>query len=433
MFCGDVHLGRRPSGLPRDLDQQSGLTSRDLDPKAALARCVEEAQRRSIDAFVFAGDVVDEENSRFEAYGILRACVENLLASGIRTFAVSGNHDVDTLPRLARDLPNFQLIGAGGEWEDVLVHGREGPIIALRGWSFPTRRVTASPLSRPRKTPPIQARAVLGVVHGDLDVSGSHYAPLATRDLEAERAVAAWFLGHIHKPSLDPRATRPIGYLGSLSALDRTEIDDHGPWLATIAESGSLEIQQIPLAPLRFEECTLDATNWESPDQCESELTRALSAAVERARERSNPPLALGLSVKLIGSVTMPAGLRQVLRRYHDSGLPQRNFERLHSFIAKLEDNTRPRTDLERRKASDDPVGLLARRILELDDPNSGVAARLVEQARRRFDAQLRKRNEFAELGAVSEESDAQIRERLKRAGWRALEALEATRADGPR
>ena len=430
LFCGDVHLGRRPAGLPDSLSAQSEHALRELGPKAALASAVEEALRLEVDAFVFAGDVVDEENSRFEAYGPLRESVERLLRGGVRTFGVAGNHDVDTLPRLARDLPGFRLLGAGGRWEDVIVDGRNGPRIALRGWSFPRRVVEQSPLLDERPARPADARALLCVVHGDLDLSASRYAPLRRRDLESERDASAWFLGHVHKPSLDPASTRPIGYLGSLSALDRTETGDHGPWLAEVGASGALAIQHIPLAPLRFEQLELDASNWESAEQLEHELMAALATAGERQRQSAHPARALGISVAVQGSLAKLDELRAAVAAFEAGGLPHRDFERLHAFVAKLEDQTRPRIDLAHRAQSDDPSGRLAQRLLALDDPASAARARLLAAARRAFEEQGLRQREFAGALAPLEWDEERARERLKRMGWRALEALEATRQE---
>jgi len=430
IFCGDVHLGRRPAGLPDSLGALSEHTLRELGPRAALARAVAEALRLEADAFVFAGDVVDEENSRFEAYGPLRESVERLLRGGVRTFGVAGNHDVGTLPQLARDLPGFQLLGAGGRWEDASVEGRDGPRIALRGWSFPRRVVEQSPLLDERPARPADARALLCVVHGDLDVSASRYAPLRRRDLEGERDASAWFLGHVHRPSLDPASTRPIGYLGSLSALDRTETGDHGPWLAEVGDSGVVSIRHIPLAPLRFEQLELDASGWESAEQLEHELLAALGAAGERQRQSAHPARALGISVVVQGSLARLRELRTAVAGFETAGMPHRDFERLHAFIAKLEDRTRPRIDLAQRAHRDDPSGRLAQRLLALEDPASPLGMRLIAAARSAFEQQSRRQREFAGALAPIEWDEEQARERLKRMGWSALEALEATRQE---
>lgn len=422
-------MGRRPAGLPDALDRR-GLDVRELGPRAALERAVEEAKRLSVDAFVFAGDVVDEQNRRFEAYGPLRAAVDALLSAGIATFAVAGNHDVDSLPRLARDLPAFRLLGGNGTWEDALLKGRNGPEIALRGWSFPSRVVERSPFRDPRPPRPGEARAVLGVVHGDLGVAASRYAPMRRRELEDERDVDAWFLGHVHKPSLNAASDvdRPIGYLGSLSALDRTETHDHGPWLVEVDPSGALRIEQRVLAPLRFGGLELDVSSISGAEALESELIAALERAVGEAASSAVAARALGLSVRCIGVAPPELDLQGCLRTLRLDGWPFRDFGATHAFVVDVEDHTRPRIDLAQRAQGDDPAGRLARFMLQLEKRGSPESQRWIEQARERFQRELSARAALTSLQPEVDLGDDRIVERLTQQARRALEALEASR-----
>ena len=75
LAIGDVHLGTRPSSLPQNLDE-AGLTVRDLGPEATLERVVELAIQDRVDAVLFAGDVVENTNARFEALRPLEASVK---------------------------------------------------------------------------------------------------------------------------------------------------------------------------------------------------------------------------------------------------------------------------------------------------------------------------------------------------------------------
>ncbi|HTF89808.1 MAG TPA: metallophosphoesterase [Planctomycetota bacterium] len=427
MFCGDVHLGRRPAGLPKELQEQSGLSPSELGSKVALSRAVEEACRARVDAFVFAGDVVERENSVFEAFGALTRAVEPLMRAGMRVFAVAGNHDVETLPRLARSFPQFHLLGAAGRWEDVSFAGSDGPRICLRGWSFPAQQVSESPFSSAQPRAPDDVAAVLGVVHGDLDNPGSRYAPIRARELEKEIAVKAWFLGHIHKPSLDPRSQRPIGYLGSITALDRTETGAHGPWIVEVAASGVLRIEQRPIAPLAFESVTLDASEWTDPEAFELALRGCYARTRDAFRAAANSARAVGFNVVLQGATPALTALRARLSQFESRRLLSTEFEGLFCFVAAIEDRMHEPVDLAARSLSSGPAGLLARRLLALQDPASPLAAELICRARKTIEAQSARR-EFLGVLAPAQETDEEIRARLVRGGWRALEQLEATR-----
>ncbi|RMF20195.1 MAG: DNA repair exonuclease, partial [Deltaproteobacteria bacterium] len=124
LLCiGDIHLGRRPGRLPSDLFAEEGAA---LGPLAAWRRAVDEAIDRRVDAVLLAGDVVEQEDDFYEAFAPLEEGVRRLQDAGIAVLAVAGNHDVAVLPRLARVIDSFRLLGAGGRWEEATVEGEDG-------------------------------------------------------------------------------------------------------------------------------------------------------------------------------------------------------------------------------------------------------------------------------------------------------------------
>jgi hypothetical protein len=109
LLCtGDLHVGRFPSYVPPD--------DRSLSVEAKWSRTVDRVIQEAVDAVVLTGDVADEDNKLFEAFGPLKDGVECLAAAGVRTFAVAGNHDYDALHRLADllDPSAFTLLEAFG-------------------------------------------------------------------------------------------------------------------------------------------------------------------------------------------------------------------------------------------------------------------------------------------------------------------------------
>ena len=115
VLVGDMHLGRRPANLPDDLAEHD-VAPAELTPAAAWRRVVDRTIAMRADALVLAGDVVESENARFEAFGPLHDGVRRLVEAGVAVFAVAGNHDVEALPRLARSIEAFRLIGPNGTW-----------------------------------------------------------------------------------------------------------------------------------------------------------------------------------------------------------------------------------------------------------------------------------------------------------------------------
>ena len=187
LLCvGDIHLGRRPSRIPADIEEY-GVNVADLTPIAAWKKVVEWAIDNDIDAVVLAGDVVEGLDDRFEAYGHLESGVRKLDNAGIGIVAVAGNHDVQALPRLADHIDQFKLLGRGGNWESVEIAGRAGGRIRLLGWSFPEKHVGRNPLNDIMEDISVDVPTI-GILHCDVDGGRSQYAPVPRAAVSSPRA-----------------------------------------------------------------------------------------------------------------------------------------------------------------------------------------------------------------------------------------------------
>jgi len=428
LFVGDIHLGRRPSRLPADLGRFALATS-DLSPVAAWRTAVDRAIALEVDAVVLAGDVVNGLEDRFEAHAPLRAGVETLLRAGVPVYAVAGNHDVEALPRLARQIPEFKLVGAGGIWEAVRIPTRDGAALELLGWSFPSERVRTSPLESLQHEPS-PGVATLGVLHCDVDAGSSPYAPVARSALRAV-PVDAWLLGHIHRPdALDD--AKPIGYLGSLAGLDPGETGRRGPWLVEVDGPGRIRASQIPLSPIRYERVEVEiaaSASEESIEDAEDRVFAVLSAGLREIADRvseDDDGGALRLVACRVG-VSGPGrhepGIRGLLRDADRHPVEER--DGVHYFVESIEERTRPDLDLASLAVGDDPPALLARRLLVLQRGGPEADA-LVDRARQKLDAVLSapRWQRPADAGVPPEPLDVT----LLRAGVRCLEALLAQR-----
>lgn len=418
LAVGDIHLGRTPQGLP------AGFVPERFSPQAAWTVAVEEALRRKVDAVALLGDVVDHDRNFLEAYAPLKQGVAKLLAAGIQVVAVVGNHDVDVLPRLAREIGGLRLIGAGGVWEALELEGRAGGRLRLVGWSFPRARVSEDPVGNlPAALRGRTNVATLGLVHGELDASDSHHAPLK-RSLLASCGFDGWLLGHVHQPSLGVTQDS-VGYLGSLTGLDPGEPGRRGPWSVRVDGQGRVTFEHLPLARLRFEALDLVLETHSAPEQVESLLLRLFEAvANERERHWGDAELvAVRLSVR--GRCGKRRELVQRLRELaQGTPLPM---GQLTFFVEKLEDRSLPELDLDALAKQHHAAGGLARRLLALQDPASPERAALVREARRREET-LRSYPAFvsSEIAACDEETLAR---ELAEQGFALLERL--LQADG--
>ena len=383
LFVGDMHLGRQPDRLV-----DVGPDTRALAPTEAWKRVVTYARDKAVSAVVLAGDVVDNDRDRFEAYGHLERGIQLLAAADIPVIAVAGNHDGIVLPRLAKSLGHsgFKLLGVGAKWERIELGSN--PPVDLLGWSFPSRHWKSNPLRSPGLAESIAKRrpeaALLGVLHADLGGGASPYAPVSAAELEQEREVDGWFLGHIHQPG-DLRTERPIGYLGSLVGLDRGEIGARGPWLVTVEGRGQVSAHQVPLGPVHWEAAHIDVTDMpEDPNSAEDFLRTCVQEHfMEMQRDR--PELTetalrvVAVSITFTGQPKTGHHVRHFIEQFTPATLCFVQGSQTWA-AAKLTDHTRAPVDLQRLMSQNNPLGVIAGVVyaLENDQPVPPDLAALV-------------------------------------------------------
>lgn len=434
LAIGDMHLGMQPSGVPTDLPGLDKLT-----PAAALKAAIALAIDEEVDGVLFAGDLVESMNARFEALQPLELALASLKAAGIGAWAVVGNHDADALPTLAGTLDGLELIGLGGKWEVKTIESEGRAVATICGWSFPNRHHNSSPLPELILDPPKRTGKgvpLLGLLHGDLNGSGP-YAPFRRTELDSV-PLDGWLLGHVHVPSLGAATLsggQPFGYLGSLVGLDGGEPGDHGPWLIHLEEGGRVRPEHIVNAPLRWEEVEIELQEDVLPEAMgDLILDRALKVA-DALHGRGIEPRALGLRVTFTGRPNGQADLERWVRDEDRWSKIRRSIEKTEVFVHKLRTAFELPIDLHRLSKSDDPAGLLASDLLLLSSPSPERDA-LLELAHGALEEEVgssrwhevRKQRHYAD--PLAEEA---LIGRLQRAGRSALGALLAQQEDGGR
>ncbi len=419
LFVGDLHLGRRYARLPGAI-HELGLEASELGPAAALRRCVDLALTQAVDAVVFAGDLVEHSDDRFEAQPRLAHAMARLGEAGIAVYAVAGNHDVEVLPRLATQVHGLCLLGAGGRWQQARLVSRDGTPVRLLGWSFPQPRVSRSPLES-LEVPQPEGEAVLGVLHCDVDGSArSPYAPVRASALEA-CPVDGWLLGHVHAPGA-LGGGRPIGYLGSCVALDAGEPGPRGPWLVEVEGPGRVHAHHQALSPLRFERHAHEADVAKLVDRVEDVEGAAIAlvrAALEEvhARVGGAAGAAPGARVRVVLTrleIRLPVDeaseLAVALARAAEHAVETR--EGIHYAIEQLRVCPISPLDLEAVARFEDPPGLLARRLLLLGA--GGAEADAMLKAFEERDDARRSWPEWRGLGDGSDGRDLLLEEGMR-------------------
>jgi DNA repair exonuclease SbcCD nuclease subunit len=360
LLCtGDIHLGRHPSRIPDDLD---GL---ELSPKAVWLSTVQKAIDRDVDAVVVAGDIVDQENRYFEAYGAFEDGIAQLNEEGIPVVVVAGNHDFDALPDMVDNLDSdtLQFLGKEGQWERWTLEQDSEPVAHFDGWSFSAEHVYESPLEE-YELPATDDAPQIGVLHGDLDSRGSRYAPVLSSELR-DTSADAWLLGHIHSPGIRIDS-RPLAlYSGSPQPLDPGEQQAHGPWIITIPETGDIRAEQIPLASVRYDQISVDVSGVDDPKEATAVISEEIEDHVRAELDMGSLELSL-VRVRLTGRTDAHSALVDQHRSIErDLGFREGS---VLVRIESLDVDTRPAIDLEDLAEGDNAAAYLADFLLEIEN-----------------------------------------------------------------
>lgn len=197
---------------------------RDLSVEQVWGDLVAYAVQQDVDVVALTGDVVDNDNATYESFGPLQRGLERLDEAEIATVAVAGNHDYDALPRIDNmaEASRFRLLGRGGQWKTTIVKREGSTPVQFVGWSFRNTHEPASPLDGFRDDIVELDMPTVGLLHADVGVEESVYAPVSTCELRRQ-PVSAWLLGHIHEPRTWEDTSPPILYPGSPQPPDPSE------------------------------------------------------------------------------------------------------------------------------------------------------------------------------------------------------------------
>lgn len=419
LATADIHIGRRPTRIPHAADAHRFSAARMWED--VVARAVQE----NVDLVALAGDVVDHDNRFLEATGPLERGLEKLHHHGIRTFAVAGNHDCDVFPRLADVLgPDcLQMLGRSGQWEEAWFTAAHGEQLRIHGWSFPEPHVPTSPLvdyhMDPSDTP------TLGLLHADLDVPDSHYAPVMRSELNA-RPVTLWLLGHVHAPSFREDTGGPhLLYPGSPQPMDPGEPGPHGPWIIDVSGPRQLAARQLTMARVRYEELTIDLTGMVSKAEFESQISQCVRRFLDQVAESSRTLEYLSLRLRLTGRTPVFAEIPGWLGPLTDQ--LARTSGQVAAGIDKVLNHTRPELDLRELSQKRDLCGTLARFVLQLqsasqlDEETNALLQETRERIRGVHDASV-----YARIDRDAVPGEEGVREKLVGQAMLLLDTLRA-------
>jgi DNA repair exonuclease SbcCD nuclease subunit len=425
LCTGDIHIGRRASRLPEPLPGE--LDARQFSAAASWSALVDLAISEQVDVVAISGDVIDRQNRYFEAAGPFERGIRRLAEAGIEAVAVTGNHDFDVLPLLARGLPvgQLRLLGVGGVWERHTIERDGAPALHIDGWSFPSEHVLSNPLDSYLSSPG-DGVPVLGLLHADLDQSASRYAPVALHDL-TQTPVTAWLLGHIHHPQAIAADGRPlILYPGSPLAMDPGETGPHGPWLMELAPGQPARCRQLPASPIRYDQLSVALDAVSGRDDLLDQINAAVQRRLLEISDAGGDLTYVAFRLVLTGRTPLHRELARHLRELQADFHPQQNG--VTGFVERLLDETRPAIDLNDLSRRNDPPGELARVLQALEADPAPVSYRpLLDDTLARLN-DLRRQRVYSGIASDDLATLADARRYLLDEGYRLLDTLIAQR-----
>jgi predicted phosphodiesterase len=434
LCTGDLHIGRRPSRIRGGTEDASLSCARRWDD---IVDC---ALTQKVDVVALSGDIIDRENKHFEAIGPLERGIRKLGDQGVITVAVTGNHDYAVLPPVMRTLGSdrFHVVGLGGHWEDRAIETRSGEPLHVHGWSFPQEYVLQDPVESYALSASTGV-VTLGLVHGELGVPNSKYAPLSLARLR-ECPVSFWLLGHLHMPVLSDMPGGPaVLYPGSPQAMDPGvgERGAHGVWIADVTPGMTPHFLFIALSAVRYDELVVDVTGVVD----DSALREMVIAAVRNASATmcagAQGLRVISLRLRVIGMTRLHRDVGRIL-----AGLVT-DFEwptgEVTTYIDKIDVATRPERDLARLATGHDAPAVLARLLQQLDanadtgEMDGSTQDLLRELAMTANDIQRTKayRSLTMSLDEVNEANGIALREIAALQASRLLDALIAQQEQG--
>jgi len=278
-------------------------------------------------------------------------------------------------------------------------------ILHVDGWSFPAPFVDIDPVTEYSSGRPGDGIPVIGLVHGDLDVAASRYAPLSLARLRSQ-PVDGWVLGHIHRPQLIAEGAPFVLYPGSPQAMDFGEPGPHGAWRFRIDADGVSTPELVPLSCCRYEDVEVAIEDAEN----ESALERLVHGTVQeeeaRCRDESGEILrALALRLRLTGRSSVFDRVADVGRQV---GAYTGSLSGLTTRIDDVRSEVLPAVDLASLARGTSPLAVTARLLSLLEsDPDCDEIRERVAEARTRLEEVAEGRDYLALHGTAPVDDEA--------------------------
>ena len=396
LVIGDIHLGRSFPLIPQDL-----IGKRNFWIRSALNNILDYVKKSNIDVVLLTGDVIENENDRFEALPILSNFIRNLTERNIPTIAIVGNHDIKALPRIQNLIPDLQILGMN-EWESQIIETDNGAINIVGLSHSEKNKILPTAFRNFDDSLCNKMLFNIGLLHCTLGNAPDKYFPVKKEELLSTN-IDLWLLGHIHKSDTLTKDSK-YGYTGSIVGLDISETGSHGIQIIEIENipkdiyssksnsdnslfkkndnTGNIDRynyikknEQIPISPLRWENIEINISDFTNTDTEEfkdnliERIQTQINSELKNLKSELSYTKLIGFRIILVGELIPELNKEAVLLNFNNYHLGA--YENIDIFIEKIIDKTRVKLDLVKLSEQNDPTGLICQYFLKLQQVNN--------------------------------------------------------------
>ena len=350
LHAADLHLDSPLRGLEPGVhaDRIRGAS------RQALVNLVKLAIAENVAFVLLAGDLFDGDWEDYPTGHFLVNQLGQLTRAGIPVFAISGNHDAQSV--LTRQLPwpeRARMFDTAAP-HSVPVPGLD---VVIHGQGFAHRAVKHNLAEA--YPPPEPGKLNIGLLHTACgDGLHENYAPCTVEQLVGH-GYQYWALGHVH---LRAHLAEHPSWVVFPGVLQGRHINEDGPKGATLVrvQGGRMTPEHRALDVVRWARVPVDLTGVQTVEARGAAIRTALIAAADAAEGRL-----LAARVELQGATPLhaalardPAAIAEEVRA-ELAGLGLQD----HAWIEKVAVLTRPAVALDSWRAGSDAAAILLRSV----------------------------------------------------------------------
>ena len=261
IHTGDIHLDSPFTSLdPIEAEKRRNAL------RSAFSSMILYAKTEKVNLFLISGDLFDDECVTKDT--CLTICKEMASVPDCSFIITPGNHDPyrENSPYKLVTFPENVYIFSSPDITKVEI-GDSG--VCVYGSAYLSDTKEGYSLEKA----PLIDKTKLNILmhHGDLDISGSPYSPVFTRQLE-ESGFDYVALGHIHKGTEIKKAGNTyFAYCGCIEGRDFGECGYKGAVVGDI-EKGNVNLRHVRFSSKRYEVISQDVTGCERFSDCLSDI-----------------------------------------------------------------------------------------------------------------------------------------------------------------